>query len=404
MSRSPINKHRRDLLRMLTLGGAATGMGLAATPAFASSATSGKGSHISNLRMSSNNQRTRVVLDLNHATDHHVFTLAQPNRIVIDFDHASVTGSLRIEDNPLIKDIRYAPRNGNGLRVVLDLKQAAQPSSFLLSPSSSYDHYRLVLDLHQENSAPTKSVEGAELRDMVVMLDPGHGGKDPGAIGPGGTYEKNVVLPIARKLQQKLNSQRGVRAYLTRDTDVYLHLRERTRIAHEHNADLFMSIHADAFRDPSVTGSSVYVLSEGGASSEMARLLAKSQNAVDPLVNNIDLSDKSEMLKSVLLDLSQTASINSSDRLARQLLQELKNKHNNRINRAAFVVLKSPDIPSVLVETAFISNPRQEKLLRTTAFQQRIAGSMEGGVMSYLKQFAPTDSLIASLSRETMAG
>lgn len=407
MSRSNIDPQRRALLaRLLALGGAATGLSLLPTSVWAASAAS----RVSNLRVSSDKQTTRVVFDLSQATDHNLFMLHQPERLVIDFNHTQVGDALTLAANPLVRDVRYAVRNGNDLRVVLDLNAAAQPSSFLLPPGNGVNHYRLVLDLQQQAptvaAAPVKSVttDKQELRDLVVVIDPGHGGKDPGAIGPKGTYEKNVVLPIAKELHDRLNKQRGIKAHLTRDTDVYLHLRERTQIAHAHKADLFISVHADACENPKVDGSSVYVLSEHGASSELARQLARSQNGADSQVGNIDLSGKSKMLASVLLDLSQTAALSSSDRLARQLLNNFHNKLNNRVERAAFVVLKSPDIPSVLVETAFISNPKQEKLLRTKGYQRKIADSMHDGVMSYFRQYAPTDTLLASITRGDVAG
>lgn len=406
MSHSTIDQQRRAVLaRLLALGGAATGLSLLPVSVWAASS-----SRISNLRVSSDNQTTRVVFELSQATDHNLFMLHSPERLVIDFNHAQVGEALALPTNPLVRDVRYAARNGNDLRVVLDLNAAAQPSSFLLPPGNGVSNYRLVLDLQQQGTvapvAPVKSVasDKQELRDLVVVIDPGHGGKDPGAIGPKGTYEKDVVLPIAKELHERLNKQRGIKAHLTRDKDVYLHLRERTQIAHQHKADLFISVHADACENPKVDGSSVYVLSEHGASSELARQLARSQNGVDAQLGNIDLSGKSKMLASVLLDLSQTASLSSSDRLARKLLDQFHNKLNNRVERAAFVVLKSPDIPSVLVETAFISNPKQERLLRTKSYQRKIADSMHDGVMSYFKQYAPTDTLLASLTRNNLAG
>lgn len=400
MNHSNFNKERRALLtRLLTLGAAGAGVGLLPVRVLAASSTS-----VSDLRVATKGDKTRVVISLDGPAQHSLFTLHNPERVVIDFDQAHAGAGLKTQGDALVKDVRYAARNSNDLRLVLDLKSHAQPNSFLLSPSGKYKHYRLVIDLEGEAaSPPTKAAKPKPLRDLVVCIDPGHGGHDPGAIGKHGTYEKHVVLPIAQDLHDRLNRQRGIKAVLTRNTDVYLHLRERTRIAHKHNADLFMSVHADAFSDRSVTGSSVYVLSEHGASSEMARELARSQNGVDPLVT-MNLSDKPEVLRSVLLDLAQTAAMSSSDRLAEKLLGHLKNKHNDRVNRAAFVVLKSPDIPSVLVETAFISNPRQEKLLRTKAFQQRIARSMHDGVMSYFKQFAPSDTLLASLTRNQTTG
>lgn len=417
MNHTPIDAQRRAFLaRLLAMSGAATGFALLPQAVWAAPA-----SRLSGLRIAGNPQGARVVFDLDQPVEHHLFMLHQPERLVIDFIGTQPATVLQCDPNPLVSGVRYAARNGNDLRVVLDLNAEANPSSFLLPPGADANGYRLVLDLQQNGvaasaaAAATGSTAPANapgptltakdrLRDLVVVIDPGHGGKDPGAVGPGGTYEKNVVLPIAVELCDRLNRQRGIKAHLTRDRDIYLPLRDRTRIAHDHRADLFLSVHADACQNPRVDGSSVYVLSERGASSEFARQLARQENGVDPQVGNIDLSGKDKTLVSVLLDLSQTASLSSSDRLARQLLDHLGNKLNNRVERAAFVVLKSPDIPSVLVETAFISNPRQEKLLKTAGYQRQIAGSLHEGVMSYFRKFAPSDTLMASLARGDTAG
>ncbi len=400
MDYSTTDPQRRALLaHLLALGGTTAGLSLLSRNAFAAG-----NNQLVDMRFSHDADGTRVVFDLSHSAKHHIFVLHHPERLVVDFRNTRAGGSFNQSapsKNGIIRDVRHARRNHDDLRVVFDLSNKARPSSFLIPPNADSSYYRLVLDLQQDALAPTKSIDKGQLRDLVVAIDPGHGGKDPGAIGLGGTYEKNVVLPISRKLRDALNKQRGIHAELTRDSDVYLHLRERTQIAHEMGADLFLSIHADAFRDRSVTGSSVYVLSEHGASSEMARQLARSQNGVDPWVGNINLSGTSKELASVLLDLSQTATMSANDRLARQVLNQLKVKHSNRIERAAFVVLKSPDIPSALIETAFISNPHQEKLLCTDSFQHRIAGNIQDGVMSYFQKYAPTDTLVASLSGRT---
>lgn len=398
MKPAEINQQRRQLmLKLLGIGGAAS-LGLISPRLMAA----GVNSKVLGVSLSSSKKGSRIVFKLDKSTNYNIFSLPSPERIVIDLLNTATTTDLT-GSSSLIKNIRFAPRNDNDLRVVLDLTTAAKPNSFELSPDADHNYHRLVVDLSHLPVFPledktTKKVSHSKLRDLVVMIDPGHGGKDPGAVGKHGTYEKDVVLSIAKKLHAQLNAQRGIKAYLTRDKDVYLHLRERTRIAHQHNADLFVSIHADASVNSKVTGSSVYILSENGASSEMARQLARSQNGVDPEVGNIDLSGKSKMLASVLVDLSQTASISSSTLLAQQLLGQFERKLNNRVERAGFAVLKSPDIPSVLVETAFISNPAQERLLKTSAFQHKMAGSIHEGILSYFQQYAPSDTLLASLS------
>ena len=232
---------------------------------------------------------------------------------------------------------------------------------------------------------------------MVVAIDAGHGGDDVGAIGPSGVYEKDIVLALSQELAQRINQQPGMRAVLTRKSDYYLRLRTRMDKAREERADLFISIHADAFRDPKVRGSSVYVLSQRGASSEAAAWLADNENASD-FVGGITLEDKDDVLKSVLLDLSQTASIEASILAANHVLESLKDLaklHRKRVQHAGFVVLKSPDIPSILIETAFISNPTEEKRLRSQAYRTQLAASIFEGVLGYFQDNAPPDTRIA---------
>ncbi len=243
------------------------------------------------------------------------------------------------------------------------------------------------------------------LRDLVIAIDAGHGGKDPGAVGKNGTYEKDVVLKIARKLEALLEQESGYKPVLTRTSDVFLPLRERIRKARAHQADLFISIHADASPDRGATGSSVYVLSKNGASSEAARVLAERENAAD-LIGGVSLGDKDDLLASVLLDLSQRHTIESSHIVASRLIGELarlSDVHSDNVERAGFVVLKSPDIPSVLVETAFISNPREEERLRTDAFQNRIAQSLLSGIRKYFNEYAPEGTIVASERRPVNA-
>lgn len=242
----------------------------------------------------------------------------------------------------------------------------------------------------------------ARPRDLIIAIDAGHGGKDPGARGRHGTREKDVVLAIARKLARLIEREPGMKPVLIRDGDYFLRLRERIRRAHDHRADLFISIHADAFNDTRVHGSSVYVLSRRGASSEMARLLARHENTAD-LVGGVSLDDKDDLLKTVLLDLSQSASIEASTEVADKVLRELRRVgkvHKRSVQKAGFVVLKSPDIPSILVETAFISNPREERKLRDPRHQERMARAILAGVRGYFEQNPPPGTLIAARVRE----
>jgi len=299
-----------------------------------------------------------------------------------------------------VQDIRRG-QHGDFLRVVLDLKKQARAKSFLLAPNKHYGH-RLVVDVYDEKQEQAVKVEKApapgEYRDVVVAIDAGHGGEDPGAIGPRGTHEKKVVLQIARKLADAVNRELGMRAVLTRSGDYYLPLRKRIELARRHKADLFISIHADAFTNRRVSGASVYVLSNRGASSEHARWLAERENASD-LIGGVSLDDKDSLLASVLLDLSQTASLEASINVAEQVLAGLKKVgkvHKPGVESAGFAVLKSPDIPSLLVEAAFISNPQEEKHLNSPAYQRTLASAVAAGVKRYFEDNAPDGTLLAN--------
>jgi N-acetylmuramoyl-L-alanine amidase len=240
----------------------------------------------------------------------------------------------------------------------------------------------------EEPKPLVKITKPTKQRDIVIAIDAGHGGQDSGALGRNGTKEKNVVLQIARRLAKLVNDEPGMRAYLTRDKDVFLTLRQRIRRAKEQQADMFVSIHADAFHNPKARGASVFVLSERGASSEAAKLLADKENSAD-LVGGISLEDKDDLLASVLLDLSQDASLEASLEVANNVLSGLKrvgNVHKKHVESAAFVVLKSPDIPSVLVETAFISNPDEERKLNSASHQNKLAQAMMSGIRRYFQR------------------
>jgi len=291
--------------------------------------------------------------------------------------------------------------------MVLDLRVGANPRSFVLKPTGN-SGYRLVVDLHKNGKAvapaPVITAEDAKQkkRDVIVAIDAGHGGKDPGAVGKRGTREKDVVLKVARKLKSEIDRQQGMKAVMIRDRDTFMPLRDRIKKARNYKADLFISIHADASPDKRVGGSSVYVLSKNGATSELARWMAKKENSAD-LVGGVTLSDKDDQLASVLLELSQDHTIEESMDVADDLLASLQSVNklrSRRIEQAGFAVLKSPDIPSVLVETAFISNPSEEKRLRTSAYQDKIARALMKGVRTYFRDNAPDDSLLASLHQK----
>ncbi len=348
---------------------------------------------------------TRVVFDVAAPLEHTLFMLKNPDRVVVDLRQARLTTSLPRgdESDRLLQRIRAGARGDGDLRVVFDLRAPARPRSFLLKPNAQYGH-RLVIDLQAEtNDAPRAAVprpapDPQTPRDLIVALDPGHGGEDPGAIGPARTREKEVVMAIAERLQRLIDREPGMRAVLTRRGDYYVGLRKRMEIARSHGADLFVSIHADAFRDGRVRGSSVYILSRNGASSEAARWLAEQENAAD-LVGGVSLDDKDEVLASVLLDLSQTATISASTDVATRVLGELKGlgrTHKRHVERAGFMVLKSPDIPSVLVETAFLSNPDEERKLRSADYQHRLAKAVLGGIRNYFRENPPPGTLFAS--------
>jgi len=285
---------------------------------------------------------------------------------------------------------------------VLDLDTPAKPRSFLLPADGRFGD-RLVIDLEPlAASAPVRTLEVAPGpgRDLVIAIDAGHGGKDPGARGPSGLREKDVVLAISRRLAEVIDAEPGMRAFLTRTGDRFVPLRTRTERARAAQADLFLSIHADAFRDRRVRGTTVYVLSSKGASDEAARRLAARENAAD-LIGGVSLSDKDETLASVLLDLSQNASLSTSIDVGESILDELgrfARLRKRQVQQAPFLVLKSPDVPSLLIETAFISNPDDERNLRNGGFQTRLADGILAGVRAYFYQNPPPGTQVARLA------
>ena len=389
---------------------------------------------------------TRVTLELDSELKAEHFTLENPHRIVVDINGLNMSPALGKlvsdikPDDPYIETLRVGQNRPGVVRIVMDLKQAIAPQVFTLKPIGEYQ-YRLVLDLYpliaqdpllaflkdqpklsgddplakvlselNRSLPPTASAEqpvvprsltpeksttsiatpnsSGRRRVLTVAIDPGHGGEDPGAVGKGGTREKDIVLQIGKRLKAKIYGTPGMRAYLTRDADYFVPLHVRVEKAQRVKADLFISIHADAFVRPTAGGSSVYVLSSRGASSTAARWLAKKENAAD-LIGGVNIGNQNNQVAKLLLDLSTTAQIKDSIQVADAMLNELEGVyrlHKPQVEYAGFAVLKAPDIPSVLVETSFISNPSEERLLRSRAHQEKIVSALHAGVSKFFTQ------------------
>ena len=361
---------------------------------------------VKDVRLWAGPDATRLVFDLSAPAQHSVKTLQNPDRIVIDIAGARVNEVRSLpEGQGFVKQLRVGEQS-DGLRFVVDLTSPASPRSFNVAPAASYGH-RLVVDLSPiaANAPPAvvKSADDAHGRDVIVAIDAGHGGVDPGSIGKSGTREKHVTLAIARRLKERIDREPGMRAVLTRDNDNFIELRDRIVRARRQQADMFVSVHADSYRDRSVVGSSVYVLSARGASDESARWLADRENAAD-LVGGVSLDDKDSVLASVLLDLSQGASMSASIAAAEKVMDELDrigNVTRRGVKSAGFLVLKSPDIPSILVETAFISNPTEESRLGNARHQQRLAEAIYQGVRGYFYENPPPGTLISQLRSQS---
>ena len=414
------------------------------------------GTDVLRMRSWSAPDSTRLVFDISGPVTHKVFTLRNPDRVVLDVVQSTLRAdSMALKENRFVSAIRTGVRNGNDLRVVLDLKERVSITSFQLKPNGDYGH-RLVIDLNEAvpdipavaesrrvkkeiPKASGKAVAGTEAatstvktvppadkstaaskkqastvkstesvitgRDLIIAIDAGHGGEDPGARGAKGTREKDIVLSIAKRLKKLVDAEPGMRGVLVRKGDYYIPLRKRMAIARKEKADFFVSIHADAFRDRRAHGSSVYVLSKKGASSEAASWLAKKENSAD-LVGGVSLEDKDDVLASVLLDLSQAATMQASHEVAKQTLGNLRKlgpTHGDNVQKARFMVLKAPDIPSMLVETAFISNPGEEKKLRSAQYQQKVAKAILGGIKAYFDRMPPPDTWLAQKQRRQKA-
>lgn len=381
----------------------------------------------------------RLELDLSGApTSYRVFTIRAPDRVVIDIDNALLRASLRGIDlaNSPVHNLRSGIRDGTGLRIVADLTRSVSVRGALSAPAAGKPH-RLVVELQSggggraapgsagaatalakpapapmptPRAAPTvqKPSAGAgesrplatpgPLRNIVVAIDAGHGGQDPGAIGPGGAHEKQVVLAISKALAAQVNRESGYRAVLVRTGDYFIPLAKRPVIARRAGADIMVSVHADAFAKKTANGASVYALSQRGATSETAKYLADRENRADLIGGSVALNDKDPVLAEVILDLSMTATLNHSLHLGDQVLKSMAGigrLHNRRVEQAGFVVLKSPDMPSILVETGFISNPDEARKLRDPAHQNRLAHAIFAGVKRHFERHPPDGTRLA---------
>ncbi|GMV55622.1 MAG: N-acetylmuramoyl-L-alanine amidase [Betaproteobacteria bacterium] len=391
------------------------------------SVTSGPGRAANGLmavRVWPSSDYTRITLEHRDALRFEHFLVRDPERLVVDLEGIELDGVLAslpgkiAESDPYIRGIRAGRNRPGVVRLVIELKAEVRPQVFSLGPAGAYGH-RLVLDLYplnppdpllaflddQRRAEPAARPEPprAEVRGernaespqvdrlVTIMLDPGHGGEDPGAVGRRGSYEKHVTLAVARHLKRRIEQQTSMRVALTRDADYFIPLRQRVDKARRLKADLFVSIHADAFVRPDARGSSVFVLSENGASSTAARWLAQRENAAD-LIGGVNVGGKDPHLARTLLDLSQTATIQDSVKLARAVLGELgqiNHLHKDDVEKAGFAVLKAPDVPSILVETAFISNPEEEARLNDEAYQLKMADAILRGIQRYLSKNPP---------------
>ena len=384
---------------------------------------------VSSTRIWPASEYTRLTLESDTPINYSLILLKNPDRVVLDLEDVTLTSEIKklpgkiSADNLYIRALRIGRFKPGILRLVLDLKSEVKPQAFVLKPVGDYGH-RLVLDIYPASppdplmalliegavkSAQANAYEhiksdrtsrttaagnkkpDSTVRLITVAIDPGHGGEDPGAMSKRGTHEKNITLAIARKLKAKIDAEPNMRAALTRDGDYFLSLPMRLEKARKLNADLFVSIHADAFVKPHARGSSVFTLSESGATSAAARWLAKKENDAD-LIGGVNLDTKDPYLNETLLDLSLSQTREDSHTLAREVLSEIgeiNHLHKNNVEQAGFAVLKSPDIPSILVETAFISNPDEEKKLRNKAYQDKMAKAMFDGIKRYFSKNPP---------------
>ncbi len=388
--------HRRHLLNLMLASAAL------AFP-FSVSAT-----QIRNARLWRSDDKLRLVFDLSGPVSYKTFTLSAPDRLIIDLSGASLSGdfSQLALSETVIRSIRSGHFGKGDTRIVLDLSRPVQINTFLLAPQDGQGH-RLVLDLLSDSKVAAPSVPretpgktNHPKRDIIVVVDPGHGGKDPGAVGAKGEREKDVVLSISQMLARRLKREKGFDVKLVRNDDFFVPLRKRVDIARQHKADMFISVHADAAPRLTASGASVYCLSEGGATSATARFMAQRENGADLLgaTSLLNLKDKDPMLAGVILDMSMNATIAASLQLGSTVLGSLAGittLHQKRVEQAGFAVLKSPDVPSILVETGFISNARDSQRLVTARHQQAVADGLFEGLQRYFQKNPPADSYIA---------
>lgn len=351
---------------------------------------------------------TRVVLDMQDAPEFTYFTLKNPERLVIDLGNTSSKTDLTAfeNDSDLVRRVRYStPKNKQSARVVIDLARKASPSLFAMTPTKPYGH-RLVIDLADSQPGQQPVVIGTQHnkrdRDIIIAIDAGHGGEDPGSIGPTGTYEKNITLSIANNLKKMVDAEPGMRAVMTRSGDYYISPNRRPELARENKADLLISIHADAFTQPEPRGGSVWVLSMRRADNELGRWLEKTERHSELLGGAAEvISDNASerYLAETILGLSMDHSMSTSYDLSKKVLAELKgvtHLHKKTPQAASFAVLTAPDIPSILVEVGFISNPQEEKNLNWSVYRQRLAKSMFEAAKRYFRQVPPDGTLWAS--------
>ncbi len=360
-----------------------------------------------------NDQQAVINFTFDKPVKYKIFTLKSPNRVVIDLEKTTGNVKLPTIKSAIFSKLRHATRNTSDLRIVLDVKKAvtlktsmkgkqlsvalltAKPSTKPSAKSSTKPAHK-AKPKKAPKSSPTIVPTRPRRGDFVVAIDAGHGGKDPGALGARGSREKDIVLQIAKRLKARVDRTRGMRGVLIRDADYYVPLRKRMEIARKNHADLFVSIHADANPNRHLTGSSVYILSQNGASSEAARWLASKENNYENKLGNTSLHGKDNTLATMLMDLSQAATIDNSLTLAKNTLRELGTVTrllHRKVESAAFVVLKSPDIPSMLVETAFISNPAEERRLNTAQYQNKLASAVFNGIKRFQVVHAPGGKL-----------
>ncbi|MBN8726837.1 MAG: N-acetylmuramoyl-L-alanine amidase [Xanthomonadales bacterium] len=357
---------------------------------------------VTGLRIWPAEDHTRAVIDLSGPVDYKLFELASPDRIVLDLKGSHfAAGFEAAASGGALKGVRAGRQGKADARIVFDLATGARPRSFLLPPGDKAGH-RLVVDLYPAGAKPlpvkrAPEIAAGKARDIVIAIDAGHGGKDPGSIGASGTHEKRITLAVARELKALVDRTPGMTGVLTRDGDYFIPLEQRYAKARAAKADLFISIHADAFTNADARGSSVWVLSPRGATSEAARWLADRENRAD-LVGGVTLDDKDDTLAKVLLDLSQGATMGASNAVAEHVLSALGRigpTHRSYVERANFVVLRSPDVPSILVETAFITNPAEEARLKTPAHREKLAAAILDGVRNHFRASPPPGSLFA---------